>query len=45
MNWPQGTLFQATNVTGPWSRVPNALSPWLVNPTNVATFCRILLQQ
>ena len=45
MNWPQGTLFQATNLIGPWSRVPNALSPWLVNPTNAATFYRVLLQQ
>ena len=45
--WPQGTLLQAENVTGPWLPVPNALSPYSVSvtPTNTSLFYRVLLQQ
>jgi hypothetical protein len=44
LNWPQGTLFQATNLTGPWSAVTNGASPFAVKPTNPAAYFRILLQ-
>jgi hypothetical protein len=43
--WPQGTLLQSPNVTGPWSPVVNALSPYLAVPTNASMFYRVLLQQ
>ncbi len=42
--WPQGTLLQATNVTGPWVAVTNVVSPITVTPTNAAMFYRVLLQ-
>ena len=47
LNWPQGTLLQAENLTGPWLPVPNALSPYSVSvtPTNTSMFYRVLLQQ
>jgi hypothetical protein len=45
LNWPQGTLFQATNLIGPWLRVTDAISPFAVTPTNSAIFYRVLLQQ
>jgi len=44
LNWPQGTLFQATNLTGPWSAITNAASPFAVTPTNPAAFFRVLLR-
>ncbi len=44
LDWPQGTLFQAANITGPWSAVRNAGSPFAVTPTNPAAFFRVLLQ-
>ena len=31
VNWSSGTLLQATNVTGPWSPVPNANPPSYTN--------------
>ena len=43
LTWPQGTLLQATNLTGPW--VTNlATSPYLVSPTNSRMFYRIRVQ-
>jgi hypothetical protein len=45
LNWPQGTLLQATNLIGPWSAVMGAASPFDLMPTNSAMFYRILLQQ
>jgi hypothetical protein len=42
--WPQGTLLQATNVTGPWSRIISGPSPFTVIPTNQTGFYRVLLQ-
>jgi Concanavalin A-like lectin/glucanases superfamily len=42
--WPQGTLFQATNLIGPWSAMPNAVSPFTIVPTNPTAFFRVLLQ-
>jgi hypothetical protein len=44
LNWPQGTLFQATNLSGPWSAVTNAASPFTMTPTNAAGFFRVLLR-
>lgn len=44
-SWAQGTLFQSDNVTGPWVRVTNAVSPFML-PSNTPTrFFRVLLQQ
>ena len=45
LTWPQGTLLQATSVTGPWLAVTNVVSPINVTPTNAAMFYRVLLQQ
>jgi hypothetical protein len=44
LNWPQGTLFQSTNLSGPWSAITNAASPFAVTPTNAAGFFRVLLR-
>jgi hypothetical protein len=44
LNWPQGTLLQSTNLSGPWSAISNALSPFAVTPTNAAGFFRVLLR-
>ncbi len=43
VNWVQGTLFDATNVAGPWTPVANALSPLVIAPTNSSGFFRVLL--
>jgi hypothetical protein len=43
LSWPQGTLLQATNLTGPW--VTNtATSPYTLSPTNPMMFYRIRVQ-
>jgi hypothetical protein len=44
LNWPQGTLLQSTNLSGPWSVVANAASPFAVAPTNAAGYFRVLLR-
>ena len=44
LNWPQGTLLQSTNLSGPWSAVANAASPLAVAPTNAAGYFRVLLR-
>jgi hypothetical protein len=44
VNWPQGTLFQSTNLAGPWSAISNAVSPFAMTPTNAAGFFRVLLR-
>ena len=44
LTWPQGTLLQSTNITGPWSRASAAASPLVVSPTNGAMFYRVLLK-
>jgi len=38
--WPQGTLLQATNVTGPWT-TNTAVSPCGVAPTNAQMYFRV----
>lgn len=44
LTWPQGTLLQATNITGPWLAMTNASSSLNVALTNAAMFYRVLLQ-
>lgn len=43
LTWPQGTLLQATNVTGPWVTNP-AASPNAVLATNARMFFRLQIQ-
>ena len=45
LNWPQGTLLQSANLSGPWLAVPNTASSYNILPTNNAMFYRVLLQQ
>jgi hypothetical protein len=45
LNWPQGTLQQSSNLTGPWLAVTNAAGTFTISPTNDSSFFRILLQQ
>jgi alpha-galactosidase len=45
LTWPQGTLLQSPALTGPWTRVTGALSPYLPVPGNASMFYRVLLQQ
>ncbi len=41
VRWTNGTLQQATTVTGPWTDVGgNPVSPYLVTPAGAATFYR-----
>jgi len=44
LTWPQGTLLQSTNVTGPWSRASTSASPLVVPSTNGAMFYRVYLK-
>ncbi len=32
LTWPSGTLYSASNLTGPWTIVTGATSPWTVLP-------------
>ena len=43
LNWPNGTLLQATNLTGPWV-TNNAPSPLTVTPTGPRMFYRVKVQ-
>src|SRR5262249_4592521 len=43
LSWPQGTLLEATNVTGPWTTNP-ATSPYTNAPTSARKFYRVQLQ-
>jgi hypothetical protein len=45
LTWSQGTLLQATNLSGPWLRASSSASPFLVTPTNESMFYRVLLKQ
>ena len=42
LSWPQGTLLQSTNVTGPWV-TNNAASPCTVSPTNARMYYQLQL--
>jgi hypothetical protein len=44
LTWPQGTLLQATSLTGPWTTNSAATSPYLVTPSGSRTFYRVLVQ-
>ncbi len=44
LTWPQGSLQEATGVTGPWNPVNGAVSPHEVTPTGDARFYRVLIQ-
>ncbi|HZM03714.1 MAG TPA: hypothetical protein VFC44_11945 [Candidatus Saccharimonadales bacterium] len=41
LTWSQGTLFQTTNVAGPWIANTNATSPYVVTPTNAQQYYKI----
>jgi hypothetical protein len=43
LSWSNGTLLQATNVTGPWI-TNNAASPLTVTPTGSKMFYRVKVQ-
>jgi hypothetical protein len=42
LDWPVGTLLQATNLAGPWITNGAAVSPYTVPTTNGAEFFRVL---
>ncbi len=42
LNWMNGTLLDANNLTGPWMTNP-AVSPYTVVPTNTQMFYRLIL--
>ena len=42
LTWPAGTLQAAPAVTGTYTNVPNATSPWPITPTQARTFYRLL---
>jgi hypothetical protein len=44
LNWPQGVLFQANNLNGPWTAVTSATSPYIVHPAAGQTFYRVRLR-
>jgi Alpha galactosidase A/Concanavalin A-like lectin/glucanases superfamily/Alpha galactosidase C-terminal beta sandwich domain/Alpha-galactosidase, CBM13 domain len=44
LSWPQGTLLRATNIAGPWFAITNTAPPFVVTPTNLAEFFRVLLR-
>jgi PKD repeat protein len=41
LSWPAGTLESAFGVTGPYTNIPNATSPFLITPSNAAEFFRV----
>ena len=41
LSWSQGTLLEATNVSGPWVQVNGAASPYHVTPSRPQTFYRV----
>jgi hypothetical protein len=44
LSWPGGALQSSTNVTGPWSPVDGAVSPYWVAPAELRRFYRLQLQ-
>lgn len=44
LTWSQGTLQEADVITGPWTTVTNATSPYTVTPNGVQKFYRVLVQ-
>jgi len=43
LSWPQGTLLEADDLTGPWV-TNSASSPFLITPTQPRKFYRVLVQ-
>ena len=43
LSWPNGTLLEATNLTGPWT-TNSAPSPLTVTPTGPGKFYRVKVQ-
>ena len=41
LTWPAGALQSALQVTGPYTNVPTATSPFTITPSNAAQFFRI----
>ncbi len=44
LSWSAGTLMQASSITGPWSAVSGAQSPYTVAPTAARAFYRVLVE-
>jgi hypothetical protein len=44
LSWPQGILQQASGVTGTYTNVTGAVSPYTNAPTGPASFYRVLMQ-
>jgi hypothetical protein len=44
LNWSQGLLLQATNVTGPWTTNISATSPFTVSPTAPQMYYRVRVE-
>jgi len=44
LTWSQGTLLQATTLTGPWTTNSAAVSPYSITPTNTQMFFRVRVQ-
>jgi hypothetical protein len=44
LDWPFGTLESATNLTGPWSNILDALPPYTNAATEPQQFFRVRLQ-
>jgi hypothetical protein len=42
LSWSQGTLLQATNLTGPWT-TNSAPSPYVVTPSNTQMYFKVLV--
>jgi hypothetical protein len=44
LTWPGGALLEATNLTGPWTPVSSATSPYTNTPSSATEFYRVQLQ-
>jgi hypothetical protein len=44
LTWPSGILQSADKVTGPYTNLPNANSPYTIMPSNAVQFFRIQVQ-
>ncbi len=42
LSWSLGTLLEATSLTGPWTPVPSATSPYTITPTDPVKFYRLV---
>jgi len=44
LKWSSGTLLQATSVSGPWTPVTGATSPYVTSPTGPQKFFKVQVQ-